>query len=122
MQIDPHADRAMRTTVRRTGRRPWLPLLSALMEMARGQAELVRHNERSWASVTFSGTRHTIVLAFTGAEAVDAGEVFAASLPDHEFAIPRQIVADAGIVRIDHAMLPQPRMEIEAELLLIEDC
>jgi hypothetical protein len=123
MQIDIHADRTMRTAVRRRpARRPWLPLLSALMDMSRGQAELISHNERNWASVTFTGTRHTIVLAFTGAEAIGAGEDFTATLPDHEFAIPRQIVADASIVRVDHTMLPEPRMEVEAELLLIEDC
>lgn len=123
MQIDIHADRTMRATARRhAARRPWLPLLSALMDMSRGQAELIRHNERNWASVTFTGTRHTIVLAFTGADAVSAGELFTAALPDHEFAIPRQIVADATIVRVEHTMSPEPRMEVEAELLLIEDC
>lgn len=123
MQIDIEADRTMRAAARRRPhRKPWLPLLSALMVMSRGQAELVRHRERSWASVTFTGTRHTIVLAFNGEEAVEAGEFFTAALPDHEFAIPRQIVADATIVRVEHTMSPQPRMEVEAELLLIEDC
>lgn len=123
MQIDIEADRTMRATASyRPHRRPWLPLLSAMMDLSHGQAELVRHNERSWASVTFTGTRHKIVLAFNGEEAVEAGEIFAASLPDHEFNIPRQIVADATIVRVDHTVVPQPRMEVEAELLLIEDC
>ena len=123
MQIDIQADRSMRATaLRRRVGRPWLPLLSDIMELSGGRAELVRHSERNWASVTFTGTRHTIVLAFTGADAVSAGEELAAALPDHEFAIPRQIVADASIIRVDHTVLPEPRMEIEAELLLIEDC
>lgn len=122
MQIDIHADRNMLAAAhRRPARRPWLPLLSAIMELSGGKGELVRHDERSWASVTFSGTRHTIVLAFTGAEAVGAGEDYLAALPDHEFAIPRQIVADATIVHVQHRLLPEPWMQIEAELLLIED-
>jgi hypothetical protein len=122
MQIDIHANRNMLAAAhRRPVRRPWLPLLSALMELAGGKANLVRHDEGNWASVTFSGTRHTIILAFTGAEAVSAGEDYIAALPDHEFAIPRQIVADATIVRVQHRALPEPWMEIEAELLLIED-
>ncbi len=105
----------------RAGRRPWLPLLSAVLELTDGKAELVRHAERAWASVTFSGTRHTIVLAFRGKEAVAAGEMFIAALPDHEFAIARQLVADAAVVRVDHQALPAPVMEVEAEILLLED-
>lgn len=123
MQIDLHADRAMLAATKgHRPRRPRAPLLSPLMDLAGGKADLLRHSERAWASVTFSGTRHSITLAFIGEEAVAAGEAFLAALPDHEFTIPRQIVADASIVRVDHDILPQPRLEVEAELLLIEDC
>ena len=38
------------------------------MELAGRKAELVRHSERSWASATFSGTRHEIVLELNAAE------------------------------------------------------
>ena len=126
MQIDVHADRAMIAQAkgqhRPAPRRPWLALLSAVLELAGGKAELIRHAERTWASATFSGTRHTIVLAFAGNDAEAAGEVFLEALPDHEFAIPGQLVADAGIVRTDHALLPAPRLEVEVELLLLDDC
>lgn len=106
---------------RRAQRRPWLALLSALLGMAEGKAELIRHSERGWSSATFTGSRHTIVLAFTGNESIAAGEVFLADLPDHEFTIPGQLVADAAIIRADHAMLPDVRLEVEVELLLLED-
>lgn len=123
MQIDIYADHAMIATARRKGpRQPRMPLLSAVLALAGGKAELLRHNEHAWASITFSGTRHSIILAFSGDEAVAAGEIFVTALSDHEFTIPRQIVADASIVRAQHDMLPKPRLEIEAELLLIEDC
>ena len=102
-------------------RRPWRVLIAAVTHLADGKAELLRHVERPWASVTFSGTRHTIVLAFTGAEAVAAGESFIAALPEHEFAIPRQLVADAAVVSVDHATLPGPKLTVEVELLLLED-
>ena len=108
----PHGTRA---------RRPWLPLLAAVMELAGANAELVRHRERAWASITFSGSRHTMLLAFSGSEAVRAGEVFIAALPDHEFAIPRQLVADATVVSVEHSVLPQDRLIVEIELLLLED-
>ena len=121
MQIDPNSDAAMLSAVRRASRTPWMPLLSALLQLAGGRAELVRHSERSWASVTFSGTRHTVVLAFAGVEPVAAGEQFIEALPDHEFTIPRQLVADAAVLRVDHTMLPEPRMEVEVELLLLDE-
>ena len=121
MQIDPNSDTAMLSAVRRAGRTPWMPLLAALLELAGGRAELVRHSERSWASVTFSGTRHTVVLAFAGLEPVAAGEQFIDALPEHEFTIPRQLVADAAVVRVEHTMLPEPRMEVEVQLLLLDE-
>ncbi|MFM5922920.1 MAG: hypothetical protein ACKOPG_01870 [Novosphingobium sp.] len=122
MHIDLTADAVMLSAARRPARRaPWIPLLSAVMELAGSKAELLRHAERSWASVTFSGTRHTVTLAFTGTEAVAAGESLIDALPDHEFAIPRQLVADAAVVAVDHTALPEPRLEVTVELLLLED-
>jgi hypothetical protein len=122
LQIDLAADSAMLATVRNGARRtPWMPLVSALLELAGGKAELIRHAERAWASVTFTGSRHDITLAFTGAEAVAAGEAFIAALPDHEFAIPRQLVADATVLGAEHTLLPEPRLVVEAQLLLLED-
>ncbi|MBW8755207.1 MAG: hypothetical protein JF595_13845 [Sphingomonadales bacterium] len=102
-------------------RRPWRALLSAVMGLAGGKAELLRHVERPWASVTFSGSRHRLTLAFTGAEALAAAEHFIAALPEHEFAIPRQLVADAAVVSVEHETLPQPKLTVEVELLLLED-
>ncbi len=122
MQIDLAADQAMLSTIRRSARRtPWMPLVSALLELAGGKAELLRHAERAWASVTFTGSRHDVTLAFAGAEAVAAGELFIAALPDHEFAIPRQLVADATVQSVEHTTLPEPRLVVEAQLLLLED-
>jgi hypothetical protein len=98
-----------------------MQLLSALLDLAQGQAELVRHAERNWASVTFSGTRHSVVLAFTGADAVVQGERLIDALPDHEFSIPGQLVADAAVVRVEHALLPEPRLEVEVEVLMLDE-
>ena len=122
MQFDPAGGKAMVETIRRgTRRSPWMQLLSALMGLAGGRAELIRHAERPWASVTFAGSRHTVLLAFTGSEAVAAGEAFIAALPDHEFTIPRQLVADAAVLALEQVMLPEPRIEVEIEVLLLED-
>lgn len=122
MHIDPSTDTAMISAARRAARgTPWIPLLSAMLELGGGKGELLRHSEQSWASVTISGTRHSVVLAFTGVETVAAGEAYIEALPDHEFAIPRQLVADAAVVAVDHTALPEPRLKVTADLLPEEE-
>ncbi|WP_240310880.1 hypothetical protein [Altererythrobacter sp. ZODW24] len=96
-------------------------LRAALLDLAGGHGTVERHAERSWASITFAGTRHTVDLAFEGDDAIAAAERLIAELPDHEFAIPGQLVADAIMISIDHAMLPNPRLDVTVELLLLEE-
>jgi hypothetical protein len=116
MRIDPIAPPPR--TERRT---PAVRLREQLQSLAGGKARLLSHDERAWASVTFAGTRHRIELAFDGAEAVKAGETFIALLPEHEFAIPTQLVADAAVAAVDHRMSPAPRLAVTCELLLLEE-
>ncbi|KPL67123.1 hypothetical protein SZ64_02830 [Erythrobacter sp. SG61-1L] len=96
-------------------------LRAAVQSLACGHARIASHRETSWASITFAGTRHRLELLFEGAQAVEAGEHFIAELPDYEFDIPRQLVADAAIVEVDHALTPEPRLAVSVELLLLED-
>ncbi len=122
MRIDIENDRRMIAKTRRVPRRqPWLALVAAVMRLAGDRAELIRHGETPWASITFSGSRHQIALAFRGADAVAAGEAFIAELPEHEFEIPGQLVADATVVSALHELLPQPCLIVETELLLLEE-
>lgn len=96
-------------------------LRDEIQALAGGHAEILTHSEASWASVTFAGTRHRLDLAFAGIEAVDAAERFIAFLPEHEFAIPRQLVADAAVIAVDHRLDHDPRMEVRIELLLLDE-
>ena len=102
-------------------RRPWARLLKAVLDLAGDRAELVRHVERDWTSATFAGTRHAITLSFTGCDAAEAGENFIIALPDHQFDIPRYLVADAQIVAVDDNRLPERKLVVEAQLLLLEE-
>lgn len=126
MLIDPAAGRTMIETLRArsgaAGRGPAVRLLSELAALGGPHVEFLRHNERPWSSVTFSGSRHRVAMAFTGSEAVSDGERLIAALPDHEFAIPGQLVADATIRAVEHDNGPDPRLTVEAELLLLEEC
>ncbi|MGB3806250.1 MAG: hypothetical protein WA936_03545 [Erythrobacter sp.] len=93
----------------------------ALLAMAGGHASLLTHEETAWNSITFSGTRHEIMLDFDGAEAAAAGETFIADLPEHEFAIPGHLVADATIREVDHRFGADERLVVTAVLLLLEE-
>jgi hypothetical protein len=124
MRIDHAADRSMLETFRdRAGRRgPWLKLLSKVLDLGGPDVEFLRHSERPWNSATFCGARHMIAMTFTGTEAVACGEQLIAALPDHAFTIPGFLMADATIASVEHENGPQPRMSVEAKLLLLEDC
>ncbi|GMN04063.1 hypothetical protein [Erythrobacter sp. MTPC3] len=94
----------------------------ALLAVAQGQASLLSHEEKPWASITFSGTRHEIMLDFDGKSAVAAGEDFITVLPDHEFTIPGQLVAEAAVREVDHRFGGNDeRMVVTAVLLLLEE-
>lgn len=96
-------------------------LLRAVRELAGPCAEVVSHDETPWASITFTGARHRLVLRFAGSDAVSDGERFVATLPEHEFHLHGSLVADAAITRVDHQMLPSPLLEVECEILLLDE-
>lgn len=93
----------------------------ALIVLSKGEADIRSHEETAWASITFSGTRHEVVLEFEGARAVEVGEDFIANLPDHEFTIPGQLVAEATVNEVDHRFGEKERMIVTAVLLLLEE-
>lgn len=95
-------------------------VVRSVLALAGRSAQLIDHRERPWASVTFSGARHTVVLRYTGWEACEDGEALIAALPDHEFTVPGALVADVTVVRSDEAVLPQRTLEVELELLLLD--
>ncbi len=96
-------------------------LREALVVLGQHRGQVITHGEKAWASITFAGTRHSLAILFAGDSAVEAGERFVATLPDHEFTLPGQIVADANIIEVDQRMLPSPRLVVRCELLLLED-
>ena len=116
MSVDgkpPRPPRARRTTADR--------LRAALIELCDHRGQVLSHSEKPWASITFAGARHRIDLLFAGEESVEAGENLIAELPDHEFTIPGQLVADAAICEVDQRIGANPRLSVTCELLLLEE-
>ncbi|MXO73624.1 hypothetical protein GRI40_00095 [Altererythrobacter aerius] len=107
--------------IRRRCAGPTTHLRHALVALADGLGEVTRHGETPWASITFEGARHTVAMRFAGAAAVEAGERLIAALPDHEFAIPGHIVAEATVSAADHRLIPEPVLDATCELLLLKD-
>lgn len=105
---------------RRALRGPRELLTDALLALANRKGRIASHSERSWASITFAGARHRVELVFEGEEAVEAGECFIAFLPEHEFAIRGQLVADAAVVEVSSAT-QLPRLAVTCEILLLEE-
>lgn len=115
-----HYDRKPARRPLRTRRNPGERLRDALSQLTAGAATIASHSEKSWASITFAGARHRIELLFDGAAAVEAGEQLIACLPDHEFTIPGQLVAEATVIAVDHR-LDAAQMRVTCEVLLLED-
>ena len=101
-------------------RAPGERLAEALLILSGGRARITRHIETNWASITFTGARHSFDLVFEGEAAVEVGEDFIEALPEHDFTIPARLVADAEITKVDHRAAP-PLMKISCDLLLIEE-
>jgi len=94
---------------------------AGLLALTGGAGTVLAHEEKAWASITFAGTRHAVVLEFCGPDAVAAGEELIERLPDHEFALPGQLVADATVTKVDHRFGAMERLEVTAVLLLLEE-
>lgn len=116
-----HNASAVRVPQRRTRPSMGDRLREAIAALAGSDARVVAHSESGWASITFTGSRHAFSIVFDGVEGVDRGESFVAALPDHEFTLPRTLVADASITSVEHTMLPEPRLAIGIELLLLDE-
>lgn len=108
-----HPMRARRTTADR--------VREALVNLSQHHATCIKHEEKAWSSITFAGTRHEVTLRFEGAAAVAHGEELIECLPEHEFTIPGQLVADATITEVDHRFGLHERLTITAVLLLLEE-
>jgi hypothetical protein len=68
---------------------------------------------RSWASVTFSGARHRLVLRFEGEDAAAAADAFLDGLGEREVVLRGHILADIALVT-DERERGMARLTVEA--------
>lgn len=91
-----------------------------IRDLAQNHAKVVSHDVRRWASITFTGSAHRLELSFSGHDGVGGGELFVAALPEHEFAFPGYICADAYVQSIEHTLKPAA-LKATIELLLLSE-
>lgn len=100
----------------------WRTVCDAVLGLGRGHAELIAHEETAWASATFRGHRHSITVAFRGEDGVIAGQAMLDALPEHEFSMPRRLVAEARPVwrRMVTAGRRPASLTAEVDLLVLD--
>jgi hypothetical protein len=79
-------------------------------------SEIDQIRETDWHSATFAGVRCEIDMRLSGENAANRAREFRDRLPDHEFNLPRNIVADIAVLQITE-LGPQITLSLEALLL-----
>ncbi|OYW86209.1 MAG: hypothetical protein B7Z20_07750 [Sphingobium sp. 32-64-5] len=74
-------------------------MIAQLLDLAGPDASVIATSSRPWASATFTGARHIVVMKLHGADHADQARRLAEYLPDAEFSITGHIVADACVDR-----------------------
>lgn len=82
-------------------------------------ATLLGADEREWASATFSGARHGLDLAIRLAAAETPPPPFLAQLPEWEFDLPGEIVADCAVTLGQRRRLPGGGWQLPCRLELL---
>lgn len=75
-------------------RDPHTRLIAQLLQFAGPESSVIATSSRPWASATFIGARHTIVLKMVGTGHMERATKFAEMVPDAELSISGHIVAD----------------------------
>lgn len=78
-------------------RDPHTRLIAQLLDHAGPDSSVIATSSRPWASATFVGARHVIVLKLSGAGHAARADRFIETLPDVEFSIAGHIVADTCV-------------------------
>lgn len=72
-------------------------LVTALLDLAGADGEVVIGSLTPWASATFVGARHGVTLILKGDDSQERAATLAESLPEAEFAIAGHLVADLSV-------------------------
>lgn len=86
-------------------------LATAVIGITSGRGTISDYREKSWASLTFKGTRAFFNVDFADEDEADA---FVALLPEYDFTMPGWLVADATVTG-------RQKRNVQAEILALEE-
>ncbi len=101
-------------------RDPHTRVVAQLLEHSGVDASVIATSSRPWASATFVGARHNVVLRLEGKDHAARAAVLAGTIPDLEFSITGHIVADACIDKCCSAQ-DEAATLLHLSILTIED-
>lgn len=78
-------------------RDPHTRVIAQIAELAGTDVSVIASSSRPWASATFVGAQHRVILRFEGEAAQHRATCFADALPEAEFSLSGHIVADACV-------------------------
>jgi len=90
-----HARLHEREWPRRPKRDPHTRLIAQLLELAGSDSSVIATSSRPWASATFVGIRHKIILKLSGQNHYKRADQLIEALPEAQFTISGHIVAEA---------------------------
>jgi len=99
---------------------PHTRVIAELLKHAGADSSVIATSSRPWASATFVGARHGIVLRLEGEDHATRAAALAQAVPDLEFSIIGHIVADACVDACDAAP-DDPATLLHLSILTIED-
>lgn len=76
---------------------PHVRLIAQLAQLAGPDMSVIASSSRPWASATFIGAQHRVIVQFKGENAPGNAAWFGERLPEAEFSIAGHIVADACV-------------------------
>jgi hypothetical protein len=85
-----------------------------MSKVSSGQAALVDSAVSPWASMTFSGDRHSFDIALNSADVEHSADQLASMLNEEDFDLPGELVADFAITSQSQALDGSPLFRIEA--------
>ena len=94
-------------------------LLRSLLDLAGPDAEVRCTETTPWASALYDGARHMIQMELSGEDAEVLAEALKTLLPDAEFLIMGNIVADLSVD--EHVVLDAQRHRLDLSVLTIAD-
>lgn len=98
----------------------WRQIESAIERISNGKAKVISHAEKPWASPTFTGSRHELLLSFEGEEGALIGEAMRLELPNNELVLPGHTVADVAIAWTHHQAKPL-RLDFMVRVLVLDE-